>query len=371
LYDEIQDADGNIPTRNAIHHFIFTLGSEFEPIQNNYRTDNLPSKWHTDDWPTILILCRNYYNSVKPQGVQVLPPKNNNFTHHNVDRLSHQKKVKEWFLSPVQFCQEITSEQKKYPNKCIYHLSDSHCTDDCHIKKECAKQGNEHKSLTTTPASSRSQTGQLCHITEDMFVDAASDDTQNVSDSSGNDTNEDALLYFARVSNHYLHLVKNSSNVVPEHCHSMSFPVIVDSGANYHMFKDREFFDFISPASGTVLLGDGTTTLPIKGVGTVTCKIGDYVLQIPQVRYIPDLSESIYSLFVHIQTPNHGVQSSYDKGLFLQFPEFTTQAVIGRDDIYLDVHPIRSKPIMTTGHPPTIYNITCCRILSEFHANID
>ena len=201
LYDEIQDADSNIPTRNAIHHFIFTLGSEFEPIQNNYRTDNLPSKWHTDDWPTILILCRNYYNSVKPQGVQVLPPKNNNFTHHNVDRLSHQKKVKEWFLSPVQFCKEITSEQKKYPNKCIYHLSDSHCTDDC-------------------------------HVTEDMFVDAASDDAQIVSDSSGNDTNEDALLYFARVSNHYLHLVKNSSNVVPEHRHSMSFPVIVDSGAN-------------------------------------------------------------------------------------------------------------------------------------------
>jgi hypothetical protein len=118
-----------------------------------------------------------------------------------VDRLSHQKKVKEWFLSPVQFCKEITSEQKKYPNKCIYHLSDSHCTDDC-------------------------------HVTEDMFVDAASDDAQIGSDSSGNDTNEDALLYFARVSNHYLHLVKNSSNVVPEHRHSMSFPVIVDSGAN-------------------------------------------------------------------------------------------------------------------------------------------
>lgn len=154
---------------------------------------------------------------------------------------------------------------------------------------------------------------------------------------------------FARVSNHYLHLVKNSSNVVPEHRHSMSFPVIVDSGANYNMFKDHEFFDFISRASGTVLLGDGTTTLPIKGVGTVTCKIGDYVLQIPQVQYIPDLSESIYSLFVHIQTPNHGVQSSYDKGLFLQFPEFTTQAVIGRDDIYLDVHPICSKPIMTAS----------------------
>ncbi len=49
----------------------------------------------------------------------------------------------------------------------------------------------------------------------------------------------------------------------------MLFPVIADSGANYHMFKDREFFETISPASGTVLLGDGKTTLSIQGVGTI------------------------------------------------------------------------------------------------------
>ncbi|MFM8251244.1 MAG: hypothetical protein ACKOBW_06585, partial [Planctomycetota bacterium] len=48
--DEIQDADGNIPVKNAVRHFIFTLGPEFEPIQNNYRLDNLPVKWQTEDW---------------------------------------------------------------------------------------------------------------------------------------------------------------------------------------------------------------------------------------------------------------------------------------------------------------------------------
>jgi hypothetical protein len=91
LYDEIQDTDGNIPTKNAIHHFIFTLGSEFEPIQHNYRLENLPAKWDTEDWPTILILCQNFYNSVKPMGIQSSTPKNN-FITNNVDQITHQKK---------------------------------------------------------------------------------------------------------------------------------------------------------------------------------------------------------------------------------------------------------------------------------------
>jgi len=49
LFDEIQDAEGNFLVKNAIRHFIFTLGSEFEPIQNNLQIDNLPAKWQTMD----------------------------------------------------------------------------------------------------------------------------------------------------------------------------------------------------------------------------------------------------------------------------------------------------------------------------------
>ena len=64
-----------------------------------------------------------------------------------------------------------------------------------------------------------------------------------------------------------------------------------------------EFFETISPASGQVILGDGKTTLPILGVGTVKCQIGSNIVNIPDVRYIPGLSESVYSLLIHIKTP--------------------------------------------------------------------
>jgi hypothetical protein len=310
LFDEIQDAEGNIPVKNAVRHFIFTLGSEFEPIQNNYQLDNLPVKWQTEDWPTILVLCRNFYHFVKPQRVQLQSPKNN-FTAHNVDRITHQKKVKEWFLFPAKYCKEWVAEQKKFPNKCIYHLSDTQCTADCHIKKECEKMGIDQKQKSTLSPSSGSQTGQLRHITEETFMDteSESDELPAVDESNGNDTNEDALLYFTRLSNHYLRLVKTSPSLLTATRHNMLFPVIVDSGANYHMFKDREHFETLSPASGNVLLGDGKTSLSIHGVGTVKCQIDHQILTIPNVCYIPELNESIYSLFVHIKTPNHGLQS--------------------------------------------------------------
>jgi hypothetical protein len=48
--------------------------------------------------------------------------------------------------------------------------------------------------------------------------------------------------------------------------HDMQFPIIVDSGANYHMFREQAFFEDLFPASGNVLLGDGKTSLSIQGV---------------------------------------------------------------------------------------------------------
>jgi hypothetical protein len=156
-------------------------------------------------------------------------------------------------------------------------------------------------------------TGQLRHITEESYEEPEFEDVVEEEDVSGNDTNEDALLYFARLSKHYLRLVKNPSESSQSR-HTMTFPVIADSGANYHMFRDRQFFSTLSPATGNVILGDGKTTVSILGVGTVLCTVNGHQLEIPNVRYVPGLSESIYSLHLHVQSPSHGLESSYEKG---------------------------------------------------------
>jgi hypothetical protein len=64
------------------------------------------------------------------------------------------------------------------------------------------------------------------------------------------------------------------------------------------------------------------------------------LLTIPGVCYIPDLAESIYSLFQHLKSPDHGLHSSFEGGLTIIFPSFQMTAIIGKDDVYLDACPI-------------------------------
>lgn len=85
-------------------------------------------------------------------------------------------------------------EQAKHPGQCIYHLSSSHPIETYHIKIDCGKRASTKKpggfNLTSTTAVS---TGQLRHITEDVYEDAAEGDTKEKFKSS-NDTNDVDLL---------------------------------------------------------------------------------------------------------------------------------------------------------------------------------
>jgi len=65
LLDEINDFRKTVSKQDAIRHFIFTLGSDFESIQNSYRIDNLPKEWRTDDWPTLLIMCQDFHTIIR------------------------------------------------------------------------------------------------------------------------------------------------------------------------------------------------------------------------------------------------------------------------------------------------------------------
>jgi len=127
------------------------------------------------------------------------------------------------------------------------------------------------------------------------------------------------------------------------------------------------------PTSGRVILGDGKTSLPIKGAGTVQCKIGSNILSINNVRWVPDLSESVYSLYLHIQCPGHRVSSSFENGLTIYFPEFHTQAIVGTTDIYLDTVPcyeVMSTSVDLQEIDTTPVSSTCNHI-TQFQMDID
>jgi len=192
-----------------------------------------------------------------------------------------------------------------------------------------------------------------------VYEDAVESEGIEVVQDESNDTNEADLLYFARMTNHYLRLAKNSKSTNIRH--SMKYPVIADSGANFHMFWDREFFVNITPATGRVLLGDGKTALPIEGVGTIHCVINGHDLLLHNVRYVPELSESVYSLFLHIKYPGHSLNSSFENGLFIGFPNFVTKALVGEHDIYIDARPKFSENISSDSDSLSV--------LSTLHSN--
>jgi hypothetical protein len=122
------------------------------------------------------------------------------------------------------------------------------------MKKECKKLIAEKKNAASAPApaptSSNSTSGHLHNLKEDIFEDAVAEDTvAMLPESSSNDTNDNDLYYFSRMTNHYLHLVKVSPHSATSR-HNMRYPIIADNGANFHMFKEREIFDTLHPANG-------------------------------------------------------------------------------------------------------------------------
>jgi hypothetical protein len=106
-------------------------------------------------------------------------------------------------------------------------------------------------------------------------------------------------------------------------------------------------------------------------------KFGESILVIDNVRYIPSLTESIYSLFVHIQSPGHAVHSSFTDGLSIIFPDFESKALIGPDDIYLNASPLHSMAPISSVSDPLIssgsdYNSSgdFCRHVTQFQADV-
>ncbi len=71
----------------------------------------------------------------------------------------------------------------------------------------------------------------------------------------------------------------------------MRYPIIADCRANFHESLN------LMHRLGQVLLGDGKTKVLISGVGTIKCKVGENICPIEGVQYVPDLAESIYTLF--------------------------------------------------------------------------
>jgi hypothetical protein len=100
LLEELNENVETIPVKTAICQFIFTLGTEFEPLQMNFRLGTLAPEWHTTDWPSLLVLCQDFYNSVNPKGPSTsIKCDRDPFSELQIDRSNHHKKIRNWFMN--------------------------------------------------------------------------------------------------------------------------------------------------------------------------------------------------------------------------------------------------------------------------------
>jgi hypothetical protein len=81
------------------------------------------------------------------------------------------------------------------------------------------------------------------------------------------------------------------------------------------------------------------------------------------------------SLFLHIRQPDHGIQSSFDTGLIIQFPSFNTKALIGQNDVYIDALPIPTKEGLPVSVTPlvsssTMETVPFCRNIKQFQDDL-
>jgi hypothetical protein len=121
----------------------------------------------------------------------------------------------------------MEAEQAKHPGKCLYHLTKSHPTCDCYIKKECEKLVAARKPVSLSLTSGSPATSQLHNIKEAEIMDEEilEDDIADMLPDS-NDINKEDLFDHVHIKNHYLQLVKvfsyyfiyKTSNKISNYC---------------------------------------------------------------------------------------------------------------------------------------------------------
>ena len=124
------------------------------------------------------------------------------------------------------------------------------------------------------------------------------------------------------------------------------YTFVSDSGANRHMCHDKVLFIKMCAYTGAtqhVTLGDGKTTQPICGVGTIefTTSLG-HTIRLHNVVYVPGLNVSLYSIKQHMKYEGCYEHSEYNS-CRLAFPSFILP-VDNNDELEFNVQPSTKSP---------------------------
>ena len=149
------------------------------------------------------------------------------------------------------------------------------------------------------------------------------------------------------------------------------FRFIVDSGATDHMCNSKELFTSLTAIdddTNAVTLGDGTTTSPIKGKGTIAYQVQHHIVHLHNVLYVPNLNVSLYSIKQHMKVQGCSEHSEANT-CTIAYPTFTIKASTKHEIEFIATIPSDTTKPPDFDSNQTIDNIKPANIPYYFKAD--
>ena len=340
------------------------LGERFDFINNSIDIlGSVPPGWGDDKNISVLLSAATQYSPdtktpKKPKTYKPPPTKPPNAPIVNTPETPptrppaispeerFQKHVR-WMIGQNKFTTQPGLEESpnyagKRPNGCAYCFSDDHLWKNCNRiqgAKNAYARANPQAStqnITPTPRPPVQTPARRVTLPEDQTVTEQNDPTTN------NNINENVEDYpsLPILSN----VVARVAKPIPySTTTSSSLKMILDSGTTNHMSGNKSLFVQYYPAQDTqfVLLGDGSTTIPISGKGTIDYIVDSHRIILHNVYYVPQLEDTLYSIKQHITFLDCNFHAE-DNIMTLKYPTFTLQASI-EDEVQVTLLPTPAK----------------------------
>lgn len=257
-----------------------------------------------------------------------------------------QKHVR-WMIGQNKFATQSGLEESpnyagKRPNGCAYCFSDDHLWKNCNRiqgAKNAYSRANPQGSTqntTPTPRPPANTPARRVTVPEEQTVIELNNPTTN---NNNNENVEDypSLLTLSNVVARVAKPIPYSTTT------SSSLKMILDSGTTDHMSGNKSLFVQYYPAKNKkfVLLGDGSTTIPISGKGTIDYIVDSHRIILHNVYYVPQLEDTLYSIKQHITFLNCNFHAE-NNIMTLKYPKFTLNASI-EDEVQVTLLPTPAK----------------------------
>ena len=357
------------------HRFIHGLGPIFTDIRTNLK--NLPN-WNTTDMDSLIIEATDHENTVlairehnklfrKPGKDKAENDQSDNQYQKDIKRKAAiTKDIEAGTFDPSTYKSQVNAQN------CVYHNT-NHATTSCdhigHLLQSNPQQNYQHgpyphvnrqrqpaapvpaHTPAPTPAARQVNIENVQDIDlTDLLVTDEDKDLQELETILKNNIVDNKVNPYG-ITCRNVTLCDSNSSTTPNLDPNITF--VIDSGAYPHMCNTMaafsEFSERLLPGMKDVVLADGTTTAPIKGIGSMEFWIDKHMYRLHNVIYVPQLSHSLFSIKEHCKWKGCYFHAENNVAT-IAFPKFITSIKI-KEEIYLQVKPIIHEQILRHSPP--------------------